>query len=255
MVQGSSRVGAGPALLGGGLLFLLVFLTLTAVVTQQRFDGLDHSARSWVHQSREPALQPFMEAASFLGGRPGQVVVVVMGTAVLWPHRRRWALALPLVMGGVGLVQLLAKWSVDRPRPNLVSWGFPSAHVLSLVVLCGYLVYVLTRTSASSRSRYLAAGAGLAVVGTVAYSRMYLDAHWLSDLLGGFTGGLAYLLLAIWLVEWGPRIRSLLQSAPQEIAAATDCPLAPAAGPAVDSLIATAAVVAMAPATPIAETR
>jgi membrane-associated phospholipid phosphatase len=45
---------------------------------------------------------------------------------------------------------------------------------------------------------------GLAVTGvvTVAYSRMYLDAHWLSDVLGGLTIGLAYLLLALWMVNW-----------------------------------------------------
>jgi membrane-associated phospholipid phosphatase len=35
----------------------------------------------------------------------------------------------------------------------------------------------------------------------VAFSRLYLDKHWLSDLVGGLTVGLAYLLLAIWVVE------------------------------------------------------
>jgi hypothetical protein len=38
-------------------------------------------------------------------------------------------------------------------------------------------------------------------VGAVAFSRLYLDRHWLSDLGGGFSIGLAYLLLAIWLIE------------------------------------------------------
>jgi membrane-associated phospholipid phosphatase len=35
----------------------------------------------------------------------------------------------------------------------------------------------------------------------VAFSRLYLDKHWLSDLAGGLTIGAAYLLLAIWVVE------------------------------------------------------
>ena len=114
---------------------------------------------------------------------------------MLWPRRRRWALALPLVMAGVGIIQFLAKWAVDRPRPNLAPWGFPSAHVLSLVVLCGYLAYVVSagRAQAGTGQRR-AWRMAAAVVGTVAYSRMYLDAHFLSDILGGFTAGLAYLL-------------------------------------------------------------
>jgi membrane-associated phospholipid phosphatase len=36
-----------------------------------------------------------------------------------------------------------------------------------------------------------------AIVATVAYSRMFLDAHWISDVLGGFTMGLAYLLAVL----------------------------------------------------------
>jgi membrane-associated phospholipid phosphatase len=36
------------------------------------------------------------------------------------------------------------------------------------------------------------------VVGVVAVSRIYLDMHWLSDVIGGFTLGTAYLLIALW---------------------------------------------------------
>jgi membrane-associated phospholipid phosphatase len=38
-------------------------------------------------------------------------------------------------------------------------------------------------------------------VAAVGFSRLYLDRHWLSDLAGGLMAGLAYLLLAIWVVE------------------------------------------------------
>jgi undecaprenyl-diphosphatase len=125
---------------------------------------------------------------------------------MLWPRRRRWALALPVVMAGAGVIQHLAKWHFDRPRPNLDPWGFPSAHVMTLVVLFGYLAYVLV-SGATARRRWwraLALSGCPAVVCTVAYSRMYLDAHWLSDVLGGMSGGLAYLLLAIWLIGSDP---------------------------------------------------
>ena len=75
-----------------------------------------------------------------------------------------------------------------------------------LFVLFGYLAYVLV-SGATARRRWwraLALSGCPAVVCTVAYSRMYLDAHWLSDVLGGMSGGLAYLLLAIWLIGSDP---------------------------------------------------
>jgi undecaprenyl-diphosphatase len=231
-------------LLQGGLLCLLVFLALTLIVTQQGFDGADRAARALVQQTHHASLLGFMEGASFLGGRPGQVAVVVVSAVMLWPRRRRWAVALPLVMAGVGVFQLLAKWALDRPRPNLAPWGFPSAHVLSLVVLCGYLAYVISIEGSGRGRRRLAAGACAVIVGVVAYSRMYLDEHFLSDILGGFTAGLAYLCGVIWLIASAPRLAGALRTIPQ--AGGAEALLAPAAVPAAEPL----AAVALTPATP-----
>jgi membrane-associated phospholipid phosphatase len=244
----SLRPNADRVCLVGGSLFLLGFLILSAAVLAQRLDALDLVSRAVVHQSRQPWLEGFMQGASFLGGQPGQVMLAVVGSLALWPHRRRWAVGLPIVMAGVGVAQLVAKWAVDRPRPNLHAWGFPSAHVLSLVVLCGYLAYVVSTTSTRRRWRALSVGAGVGVVGTVGYSRMYLDAHWLSDVLGGLTAGLAYLLLAIWAVGVGPRLVSALWARP----------LASDSGPLLDPAVVAASadplVVATAAATMTPET-
>ena len=252
MAQGPTGVDTGRALLQGGLLCLLGFLVLTLIVTQRHFDEADRLARSLVHRTHHPSLVTFMEGASFLGGQSGQVAIVVVGLVMLWPRRRRWALGLPLVMAGVGVIQFLAKWAVDRPRPNLGPWGFPSAHVLSLVVLCGYLAYVVSVGRARQARGRLAIGVGAAVVGTVAYSRMYLDAHFLSDILGGFTAGFAYLCTALWAIQSAPRLgRALTMTAP---ANGTDPLLVPAmAGPSADSFVVAAAAVAMTPATPVGD--
>jgi undecaprenyl-diphosphatase len=189
------------------VLLLLGFLALTAVVAQERLAAVDLATRALVHQSHGPALLGFMEGASYAGGQPGQVVLLGVGIVMLWPRRRRWAVAFPLVMAGAGALQLVAKWGVDRPRPNLDPWGFPSAHVLSLVVLCGYLAYAAGIGGERRRRwRHVLCAACVGAVGTVAYSRLYLDAHWLSDVLGGLTMGFAYLLFAIWVVRSAPRL-------------------------------------------------
>jgi undecaprenyl-diphosphatase len=249
MSQEPTGADASRALLRVGLLSLLGFLVLTVVVVQQHFARADLAARSLVHQSRQPALMGFMEQASFLGGQPGQVAVVVAGVVMLWRRRRRWALALPVIMAGAGVVQLLAKWAVDRPRPNLDAWGFPSAHVLSLVVLGGYLAYVISFGSARQGGRRLAAGVCAVVVGTVAYSRMYLDAHFLSDVLGGLTAGLAYLFVAIWAMGSVPRLWRALRAIPMARGAEGLVLPAPT-GSLADPLVATATVVAMPLAAP-----
>lgn len=73
-------------------------------------------------------------------------------------------------------------------------------------MLGGFLAYVSTLGSARPGRRCLAAGVCATVVGTVAYSRMYLDVHFLSDILGGLTAGLAYLFVAIWAMRFVPHL-------------------------------------------------
>lgn len=179
--------------------FVLMFAIVTALVRWHYVDGADHLARGIVRQPGPSLLQSSMQAASFWGGQPGQIVVTAAACAFLWPRRRRWAVSLPLVMAGTGLLQFVAKYEMNRPRPNLDPWGFPSAHVLSLVVLLGCIAYIIGTSKLRRQWRWLLIGSCALIVCTVAYSRMYLDAHWLSDVIGGFSIGMAYLLAVIWL--------------------------------------------------------
>ncbi len=179
---------------------LLAFGVLTMLVSYRALDGVDHFVRGIVFHPGGPSpFRSFMEAASLWGGQRGQVLLVGVGSTFFWQQqRRRWALSLPLIMAGVGALQLIAKWGMNRPRPNLDPWGFPSAHVFSLVVLLGCIGYVIGTSAFRKRWRWLGVSLCGLIVCFVAFSRMYLDAHWLSDILGGFSIGLAYLLAVIW---------------------------------------------------------
>ena len=59
----------------------------------------------------------------------------------------------------------------------------------------------MTLTERRRRFRVLSCFACGTLLGAVAVSRIYLDVHWLLDVLGGFTLGTAYLLIAIWLTQ------------------------------------------------------
>lgn len=143
-----------------------------------------------------------MELVSLLGDETGLVPMILIASLLLWRVDRRWALLLPPLMAGTGALQYLTKWLADRPRPNAAPWGFPSGHVLSLAVFFGLVIYLITTLSSRRRRlRLVACLACAGALGAVAFSRIYLDMHWLSDVSGGFAIGTAYLLLAIWAVE------------------------------------------------------
>jgi membrane-associated phospholipid phosphatase len=182
-------------------LCLASFLVMALIAAAQQFSELDHHARALVQRTQLPLMDFAMLGVSSLGEDYGVLALITAGVALLWTRSRRWAVALPLLMAGTGALQLVAKWAVDRPRPNLAAWGFPSGHVLSLVVFFGLMAYLLSMSTLTARRRRLGFASCLAIVLAVGFSRLYLEAHWVSDVAGGFTLGIAYLLPSICLVE------------------------------------------------------
>ena len=209
---------------GLSILSLACYLALALIAASQQLSDVDHRVRALVQLARLPWLDIVMLAVSGLGENYGLIPLIALGSAILWRPSRRWAVALPILMAGTGALQLIAKWAVDRPRPNLAAWGFPSGHVLSLVVHFGLMTYLLATSTAARSHRRVGYAGCVVIVLTVGFSRLYLEAHWVSDLAGGLTLGLAYLLATIWLVEGITRRRSSGSPSEAQVHLADDQP-------------------------------
>src|SRR5262249_26070136 len=145
------RRGKPRRLLSGALVSLVGYLTLAVFAAQQQFFALDYGTRAWIRQVHGEALNLPMQLVTLLGDRIGVILLIAIGIPVLWRFNRRWAVALPVLMAGAGALQWLAKAASGRARPNLAPFGFPSGHVLSLVVFFGLMIYLVAM--ASSRRR------------------------------------------------------------------------------------------------------
>jgi undecaprenyl-diphosphatase len=182
----------------------LTFAVLSVISAHRGVFDLDRSVDALVGLLRHAPLRGPMETVSLLGQGSVLVPLIVLASLCIWRHHRRWALALPLVMAGAGALQFVAKWTVNRPRPNDAPWGFPSGHSLIVLVFLGVIAYLLCTSPARRRWRWSGVGVCAMTVLAVGFSRLYLDMHWISDVGGGFAVGLAYLPLAIWAVELRP---------------------------------------------------
>ena len=210
MRRGSRRIsvrhavrGRKPRLLLSGVVVSLVgYLALAIFAAQQQLFALDYGTRTWVRIVRYELLDAPMAIVTQLGDNVGLIPLIALGMLVLWWVNPRWAIALPVLMAGAGALQWVAKAAAGRARPDSSPWGFPSGHALSMVVFFGLMIYLVATASRRRRRwRLLACLVCLAPVVVVSFSRLYLDRHWLSDLAGGLTVGMAYLLLTIWVVE------------------------------------------------------
>jgi membrane protein DedA with SNARE-associated domain/membrane-associated phospholipid phosphatase len=105
---------------------------------------------------------------------------------------------LAIILISAGITDILKKW-VHEPRPPLVqesihTGAFPSGHVTLSTALFGFLAVIIAYHLPAHR-RALPYWYTAILVALIAFSRVYLGAHWLTDILGGISLGLACVLL------------------------------------------------------------
>ncbi|HWO90862.1 MAG TPA: phosphatase PAP2 family protein, partial [Methylomirabilota bacterium] len=155
--------------------------------------------------TRQPHLESLMRALSNVGSGYALVPLGVGMFVLLRRHGHRAARFVPAMVVGAYVVFALTKWVVARPRPRLSAYGFPSGHTFGAVVFFGGLIYFLWTIELRRIWRWTGTVFLVLLILGVAASRLYLRAHWLSDVLGGFAGGTAYLLF--FLLAADPRLR------------------------------------------------
>lgn len=166
-----------------------------------------------IHVAAFDTLMHFVAAP----GYPPQVYVwIVFMLVVFWFFKMKWEALMQIFANvGIGVVGLLIKIVVDRPRPtpdliNVMTTldggkqSFPAGHVESYVAILGFLFNLsytlLPKNSISRWVELLVYGLMIALIGV---SRVYVGEHWLSDVVGGYLLGGIWLWLTIRLYEWG----------------------------------------------------
>lgn len=213
-------------------------ILLHQVATHGPLTGFDEDGAQWLNnqlQDRDLAIAA-LKAISFTG-KPIFLLFAV-GLPGLWVLRnggRKLAVFLAVTTIGGGAIDTVVKIAVDRPRPEvdepiIIAFGksFPSGHSMQAVVCYGALLLVFVPLL-EGRRRKAAIAATALLIALIGFSRLTLGVHYVSDVLGGYVLGAAWLIASvaafeIWREERGrPRTRPLEQGVePEEGEALTD---------------------------------
>lgn len=187
-------------------IFLVGFSVLAAYVMLTEPHYIDVHISEEIQEKQNGFLDSFMKAVSWFGRiRVSAVLVGCSALCFLLLKRKKDALLMlsTLISGGIAWV---LKTLINRPRPtkDFVSileethyQSFPSGHVLFYTAFFGAFIFILLRTiNKHPVSKIIGMLVCLAMIFLGAVSRVYLGAHWFTDVLGGFLAGLIYLLIA-----------------------------------------------------------
>lgn len=208
---GLTGPGAGALVFAAFILTaagLVLFGWVAVLVHTHRADPLDVRLILAAQAARRPALTPLMEAASLAGS--GTIAIPAALALLAWLFFRRRPRAAWLYLGAT-----LTGWALNgvtkeifrRTRPDMVShigpagwYSFPSGHAMLAPLVFGLgTLLLLRRARTAARITGLACAAMLILA--IAVSRVYLGAHYPSDVLAALAAGTGWGALWVLVAE------------------------------------------------------
>lgn len=187
-----------------------------AVVLERRWKadggtGPDADIARWIAEHHTTARTDLMHGVTWFGSTRVVVPIAICVVLALVGCRRTWlALFVAVAVAGLGLLVLTAKNVAAHPRPPVGPFGsaFPSGHAAQSATFCLALAVVVTLLTRSRALRGGAWAAALLIIVLVGVSRVYLRAHWATDVLGG------WLLAATWVGGLTIALRHFIEPTP-----------------------------------------
>lgn len=185
---------------------IATFITLAwQVETLAPVVSLDTRISQWLHFNGSPPLTAALLVVTHLHSMAGMTIATLAFGAVLWRMGERyWLLTLTLAMVGGTILNVLLKVTYERARPvfedpivSHATFSFPSGHTAAAATFYGVLAAFLVSRVWSHGKRRAIVAAGIAMVALVAFSRVYLGAHYLSDVVAAACSSTVWLVACL----------------------------------------------------------
>lgn len=157
---------------------------------------IDRPVVRYLALHRDAGLTALMKIVSFLGGTVFVTALLAVTAVIAYIKTRspRWPAFLSGTIIGAVALDNIVKFLVNRPRPDFhplvhpFGGSFPSGHAVAAAALCGSIAFIVTRRTSWQAAVWVWAVAIFVAV-LVGLSRVYLGAHWPTDVIAGLTLG------------------------------------------------------------------
>lgn len=159
----------------------------------------------WFYQNPSPMATQFLLFVTQWHSTVGILSMsAVLGIGLFRRRLTDWLVLLVLAVPGGMLLNAGVKHLVRRARPNLdhplvslTSYSFPSGHTAGATVFYGFVAVLLLAHAGDSRWRHAIVPGAVFMVLLVGLSRIYLGAHYATDVLGAMVEGGLWLALSL----------------------------------------------------------
>ncbi len=183
------------------LIFILIFVSIQLNLPLLK---LDSTINSLMQPIETNFLVSFSEYLGIIFSTSVLLVAIVLLSIYHWfkKERKDSIFSLLTILLGVSSVFII-KNLVHRARPinmlvNEIDFSFPSGHSTLSLLFFGMIIYFVLKKSSSRKVKLTTTLFLTLTIIVIAFSRLLLNVHWFTDVLGGFSLGLFILTFCIY---------------------------------------------------------
>ncbi len=192
----------------GGLMFATLFLDLRLNGPMLQWDKIIANTLPAIGLQNPALLKPIMDAGFYFGGWGVTIMTWILGLYFLFKKYWQEFMLVLIGMGGGSLLFLALSNLINRPRPPTQIWivlkipGFPSGHTIAATLFFGLMAYLLEPKIRSGFGKFLIWALAILLMLYIGFTRVFTAGHYLTDVLAGYSIGIAWSGAAFTLVEW-----------------------------------------------------
>lgn len=187
-------------------ILLFVFAFITRELLKDQLKEFDTAIYNFIISVKSPFITELFKGITFFAS-PLFLIVLSILLFFIFKNKKYGLLSLMNLIV-VTLTNQILKFTFTRPRPfewMLIpesGYSFPSGHAMVSVGFYGMLIFLIWQTNISKRKKKIWTIVLTCLVLLIGISRIYLGVHYASDIIGGFTLSLSYLIVATSLVTY-----------------------------------------------------
>lgn len=186
-------------------LSLIIFIILSILVLTKKDIFLDSFVYEFISKYITDNLTNIVKYLTYVGS--GIVVIGITIFVFIFFKNKKYSLYMTINLVLITILQLILKSVFSRERPtdiNLIEetgYSFPSGHSLTAMAFYGFIIYLIHISNISKRSKIILTTLFTVLIIVTGLSRVYLGVHYFTDVCGGFTFSLAYLIIYINIIK------------------------------------------------------
>lgn len=187
------------------LIFLIIFIVLGTLVSIRSDIHIDNIVYSFISNYVSDDLTIFMKNFTYIASAP--VVIIITILTLIFFKNKKYGLFMSIDLILITLFQFLLKYTFTRNRPldiNLIEetgYSFPSGHSLTAMAFYGFIIYLVLNSNLNRKIKYVLTILLSIIIILVGLSRIYLGVHFFTDVIGGFSFSILFLIIYITIIQ------------------------------------------------------